>query len=83
MRISPGQIVVTYTFSPSSSARSPSPSPTSANLAAEYGSRCGTAIFPPMLATLPTRPPPWRRKCGRAARVACRADQKMVRIATS
>ena len=56
VRIKPGHTVVTFTPSPATSARSPSENPASANLLAEYGSRCGTAILPPIDETLTMRP---------------------------
>src|SRR5262245_38931277 len=48
VRIKLGTTVVTCMFNFFSSVCIPSDSPTSANLLALYGSKCGTAIFPPI-----------------------------------
>ncbi len=75
VRMRPGQTVVTRMPLWRSSAWRPSEKPTKANFAALYGSRCGTAILPPMLAmlTIAARRVPESgvclRRCGRAAQV--------------
>src|SRR6185437_2045453 len=56
VRIRPGTTVVTVTGPDPSSARSPSDSATAANLAMEYGSRCGTLTLPPTEVMFTMRP---------------------------
>ena len=57
VRIMPGQTVVTQMPSFASSARIESDSPVSANLLAQYGTRCGTPILPPIDEMFTMRPP--------------------------
>src|SRR3954466_824876 len=66
VRIRPGNTVVTEMLSRASSVRRPSENPASANLLAEYGSRWGTAIRPPIDEMFTIRPAPWRRMNGSA-----------------
>src|SRR4051812_19616110 len=70
VRISPGHTVVTQMPSLAISARRPSENPVRANLLAEYGSRCGTAILPPIDEMLTMRPLLRERICGSTASVA-------------
>ena len=83
VRIRPGTTVVTVTGPRPSSARSPSEKPTAANLAVLYGSRCGTAILPPIEVMVTIRPCPWACMTGSAARASRTGASAMMATASS
>src|SRR4051794_18326787 len=77
----PGTTVVTTMPSFITSLRSPREKPTNANLLAEYGSRCGTAIFPPIEVMFTILPLRLRRIPGNTDSDVYTPDQKFESIA--
>ncbi len=75
--------MVTATGPGPSSARRPSENPTAANLAVQYGSRCGTLTLPPIEVMFTIRPCAWPRITGSAASVSRTGARAMVRTAAS
>jgi hypothetical protein len=83
VRASPGSTIVTPMPNGATSAAVDSQKPSMPHLVAWWRLMAGKAIWPPMLAIWMYRPPPWRRRCGVAARASWIEAVRLVAIRPS